>query len=337
MRLLALTESADFVCHRYRLEAYREELARHGWLLGPMALARDTVSFIGQLPRIASADVVVLQRRLLPWWKRRLLRRAAKVLVYDFDDALFFRDSNHRKPAESRVRGARFRATVAMADACLAGNRYLCEQADAYAQEGRVHYFPTCVDERGYPLAEHNHAPGEMELVWIGSRSTMASLKLAQPGMRAAADRLPGLALRVVCDAFPEIHGVRMRPVRWSRETEARELAAADAGVAWLPDHPWSLGKCGLKVLQYMAAGLPVVANPLGIHQELVVHGRTGFLAATPEQWAEALETLAKSPDLRRSMGSEARRRVAQHYSVTRWGPRLAEVIEKVPRTAPRP
>ena len=34
--------------------------------------------------------------------------------------------------------------------------------------------------------------------------------------------------------------------------------------MSWLPDDLWSRGKCGLKVLQYQAAGLPVVANPVG-------------------------------------------------------------------------
>ena len=90
-------------------------------------------------------------------------------------------------------------------------------------------------------------------------------------------------------------------------ETEAAELAEGDIGVAWMPDDSWSLGKCGLKVLQYMAAGLPVVANPVGIHREMIVHGETGFIASTPQQWAEAVARLAADPHIARtSWGQQA-------------------------------
>ena len=113
----------------------------------------------------------------------------------------------------------------------------------------------------------------------------------------------------------------------WSVATEARDLAAADIGISWLADIPFNRGKCGLKVLQYMAAGLPVVANPIGVTSRLVIHGKTGFLASTPEEWAEAIKRLAENPVLRRQMGVAARRIVEERYSVNAWSPQFAELI----------
>ena len=72
----------------------------------------------------------------------------------------------------------------------------------------------------------------------------------------------------------------------WNEQTEAREIAAGHIGVSWIPDDLWSRGKCGLKILQYQAAGLPVVANPVGAHCEMIRDGETGFLATTPDEWA---------------------------------------------------
>jgi glycosyltransferase involved in cell wall biosynthesis len=104
--------------------------------------------------------------------------------------------------------------------------------------------------------------------------------------------------------------------VPWSSAGEAAALAGADIGVAWVPDDPWSRGKCGLKVLQYMAAGLPVVTNPVGVHPEMVLHGQTGFLASGEADWVEAIRTLAADRALRREMGAAGRKLVEERYGV---------------------
>jgi glycosyltransferase involved in cell wall biosynthesis len=176
-----------------------------------------------------------------------------------------------------------------------------------------VTFLPTCVPCGGAVAA---HASNTARLVWIGSRSTLPSLFAAEQCLTAAQMRVPAAELRVVCNVFPMLDVVRVVPRVWSEETEHRELAEADIGVSWLPEHPWSLGKCGLKVLQYMAAGLPVIANPFGVHNELIEHGRTGFLARTRQEWADAVEQLSASPEMRREMGARGRRFVEKNYSV---------------------
>ena len=110
-----------------------------------------------------------------------------------------------------------------------------------------------------------------------------------------------------------------MIPVAWNEQTEAREIAAGHIGVSWLPDDLWSRGKCGLKVLQYQAAGLPVVANPVGSHCEMINGGETGFLATTPDEWVAAITLLAGDARRRQKMGLMARQRVEADYSVSAW------------------
>lgn len=100
--------------------------------------------------------------------------------------------------------------------------------------------------------------------------------------------------------------------------TEGAELASADVGIAWVPADDWSRGKCGLKVLQYMAAGLPVIANPVGLHLELVSPGETGFLAETTAEWINAVRRLASDPGLRTQLGGAGRALVEREYSVAR-------------------
>ena len=332
MKVLALTEGPNHVCYRYRIEAFASALAARGWTLESLPLLPGTFQRSAQLRAAAGADVVILQRKLLPIWQVRLLRKFSKFLIYDFDDALFHRDSYSRKGPMSWARLAHFWATIYAADAVTAGNPYLHEQASDYIDPARVHLMPTTVDLSLYPTARHRRLNADAKLVWIGQHSTLSCLNYAESFLAAAAERLPGLELRVICNRFPQLEGVQVVPRQWSMASEAIELADADIGISWLPDDPWSLGKCGLKVLQYMAAGLPVVANPVGMNREMVDHGRTGFLAVTPEEWADAVRRLAADPVLRQSMGRAGRELVRERYSVHRWAPQFALLIDRLGR-----
>lgn len=337
MKVLALTEGPNHVCYRYRIEAFAPALADRGWTLESLPLDPGTFQRRSQLRRAAEADVVVLQRKLLPMWQLRILRKTAKLLIYDFDDALFCRDSYSRKKSASWARLAHFWATIYTADVVTAGNRYLQEQASAYVMPERVHLMPTCVEPDLYPVAAHFRVGNEVKLVWIGQDSTLPCLTHAQPMLAAASIKTPGIELRVICNQFPELRGVRVVPRQWSATSETREIADVDIGISWLPDDPWSLGKCGLKVLQYMAAGLPVVANPVGMNREMVVHGETGLLASTPQQWAEAIARLAAEPARRRAMGIAGRKRVEQRFSVGRWSGEFAALVDRLARQADAP
>ena len=327
MELLALIESPDHVCYRYRIEAFADALTRHDLILRPVALRSRTLSRTGQLFDARRSDTVILQRRLLPRWQILVLRRAAKRLVYDIDDAVFQRDSYHRKGRYSRRRLGRFKATVRAADVVTVGNDYLRREVIRYIEPDRVRIIPTCVAPGLYRTAGQPRREREVRLAWIGSSSTMNGLHQVQRHLAVAGERVPGLELRVICDRGVELDGVRTVFREWSSETEAAELADCDVGISWLPDDSWSRGKCGLKILQYMAAGLPVVTNPVGTNGELVVPGETGFLANTPEEWAEAIRLLASDAELRHKLGRAGRRLVEERYSVARWQEPFAAAI----------
>jgi glycosyltransferase involved in cell wall biosynthesis len=140
------------------------------------------------------------------------------------------------------------------------------------------------------------------------------------------------LDLKIICDRFLQLRHLPVLCCPWSAATEAVELASADIGISWLPGDLWSRGKCCLKVLQYMAAGLPVVANPIGVQAHLVRHGETGFLAETPEQWSEAIGRLARDPELRRQMGLAGRHRLEREFSVAVGARRWLDLLREVQR-----
>ncbi len=327
MEVLALIESPNHVCYRYRIEAFADALSRRDMMLRPVAIGPRTLSRTGQLFDARRSDTVILQRRLLPRWQIRVLRHAAKRIVYDIDDAVFQRDSYHRKGRHSRQRLGRFKAMVRAADVVTVGNEYLRGEVLRYVESDRVQIIPTCVAPRLYRPADRVRQDQGLRLAWIGSTSTMAGLHHVQPHLAAAGKNVHGLKLRVICDRGVELDGVRTVFREWSTETEAAELADCDVGISWLPDDSWSRGKCGLKILQYMAAGLPVVANPVGTNPEMVIPGETGFLASTPDEWSEAIRLLATDAELREKLGKGGRRLVETNYSVARWEEPFAAAV----------
>jgi glycosyltransferase involved in cell wall biosynthesis len=313
VRLVALVEHPDHVCCRYRLAAFRPALEQAGHALDLVALPKRWWSRLLLFRRLRGA-YVVLQRFLLPGWQLAVLRRQVARLIFDLDDAVFLRDSYSRKSMHHPRRMRRFAATARAADAVVAGNSFLAAVAARHADVRRVHVIPTCVDPDRY--VPRTHEGDGKTLAWVGSSITLRGLEAINPLLEALGEAIPGLRLKVICDRFPTFRNLTVIPCPWNSAREAADLAAADVGISWIPDDLWSRGKCGLKVLQYKAAGLPVVANPVGVHPEMIAHNQTGLLAATPEQWYVAVRRLVGDADTRARMGLAARRRLEARYSV---------------------
>jgi glycosyltransferase involved in cell wall biosynthesis len=317
VRLAALVDSPNHVCCRYRIAAFQPWLEQAGHALDLVSLPRRWWARWLLFRRLRGANVVV-QRQLLPRWQLAILRRHVRHLLFDFDDAVFLRDSYSPRGLHHAGRLARFAATVRACDAVVAGNSFLAEQAARFVPADSVYVIPTCVDPASYPEGERNgdRVGDGRELVWVGSSSTLRGLHAIAPVLEEIGRRVPGTRLKIICDRFLELKHLPVIRCRWSQASEAAEIAAADIGIAWVPDDLWSKGKCGLKLLQYMAAGLPVIANPVGAHTEMVRQGVNGALVRTTEEWVEAVANLAADEPLRRRMGRASRIVLEAQYSV---------------------
>ncbi len=337
MRLLALVDAPEHVCCRYRIRAFEPALNRSGWSLTCQGLSRGLIARLRQLAEAGAYDAVILQRKLLPRWELAILRRHARQFVFDFDDAVLFRDSYDRRGPYSSRRERRFAATVTSADMVLAGNDFLADCAlRAGAPASRVRMIPTCVEPALYPSPGRKPPTEHVDLVWIGSSSTLQGLQRQQPLLDLLGREVPGLRLRVICDRFPRLDRLPVVPIPWSEQWEGRDLADGQIGISWLPDDPWSRGKCGLKVLQYQAARLPVVANPVGVQPEMIEPGRTGFLPANDREWVEAIRTLVQDQKLREAMGRLARDRVESGFSVQAWSDAFVAAVTAADQGARR-
>ncbi len=153
---------------------------------------------------------------------------------------------------------------------------------------------------------------------------------MIRPAFARLAMRVPDLRLRVICSAFPDWPEITIERVAWSSATEARELASAHVGIMPLSDDAWTRGKCAFKLLQYMAAGLPCVASPVGANAEAVVDGVTGFHASDVDQWVSRLGALLESPELRAQFGAAGLAHVQARYSMSAYRARYLELLSRL-------
>ena len=256
-------------------------------------------------------------------FEKRLLSKNGRV-VFDFDDAIFI---------------GRNEAAVAWMCAHAAwvtpGNEYLAVFARRFTPNVTV--IPTVIDTDRYEMAGQRPAGAPVRVGWSGSdQSIAAALFPSLPMLEALQERL-GFEFVIVTNTRPTLPVSRLRFtfVPWKAEEEGALGRHMDVGLMPLVDDAFQRGKCGLKLLQYMAAGLPAVASPVGVNAEIVLEGETGFLARTDDDWGAALEKLVRSADLRESMGRHGRRRCEDSYSIRRWLPELITILNRVASDRP--
>lgn len=295
------------------------------------ATARAMLRRLGDLRGLRGADLLWIEKEALPWLpfalERRLLPRGVPYAL-DFDDAVFHRYDMHRLAPVRLVLGRKFDRLMAGAALVTAGNAYLAERA-RQAGAPRVEIIPTVVDAQAYGAAPPaGDAP--LRIGWIGSPSTWAEyLAPMLPALLATAGASNARLVAVGAGAAAPPHPLLERH-DWSEDEEVRLIRGMDIGIMPLTDTPWARGKCGYKLIQYMACGLPVIASPVGVNREIVAHGVNGFLAETPAEWEGALRLLAGDPGLRRRMGAAGRQKAEAEYSLQVWGPRLAALLRAV-------
>jgi hypothetical protein len=250
-------------------------------------------------------------------------------MVTDYDDAVFHRYDLHGSSGIRRVLGTKIDKVMRHSSTVFAGNTYLADRARA-AGAPRVEIVPTVVDVDSYNFKSSAIECGRRHIGWIGTPGTWKEyMTPMMPLLGSIAETHGARVLTIGAGQAAEPHPV-LDSLPWSEESEVALIHKMDIGIMPLTDTPWALGKCGYKLIQYMACGLPVVASPVGVNADIVEHGVNGFLASTDAEWRDAIGTLLSVPDLRRRMGAAGRKKVERDYSLQVWGPRVAAMLRDV-------
>jgi glycosyltransferase involved in cell wall biosynthesis len=325
-RVLVLATNLAQASYRLRIAALMPLLKERGVEFDVYLRPRGLLASSKLQARLRDSDgydAVLIQRKFLSPAEAKLLRRHAKRILYDIDDALMFHNREIGRISRWRT-NRNFEATATMIDHVVAGNEYLAKLFRDRGREASI--IPTMLDSGRYLVKQHEPT-ATPRLVWIGSRSTIQYLRDIVPALEEAARQVPGLRLLTIANATVQSSVLQVEHIEWTQAGEAAALCTGDIGIAPTPKDPWTMGKCGFKILQYMASGLPVIASPVGANAQIVQEGATGFLPMRNADWPSAVLKLAGDVDLRARMGATSRDLAATRYTLERAADDWARIL----------
>jgi len=271
-------------------------------------------------------DVMWIEKELFPWlpfWLEDVFLNGPPAIL-DFDDAIFHNYDLNSSWVIRRVLGKKIDRLMARVHTVVVGNSYLASRASE-AGAKRIEYIPTVVDDEKY-RARPRHNDSACVIGWIGTPITAAYLHELGDALTVLA-KSERVRFVLIGSGPISFVGIPTEIHSWFEETEQEKITLFDVGVMPLIDAPWERGKCGYKLIQYMAAGIPVVASPVGANIDIVDHGVNGYLARSKDEWLHFLRLLVRDPELRQSMGKAGRSKVEQRYSLKMAAPKLAQVM----------
>lgn len=293
---------------------YRYDTGSYGFFSLIKAYAKRLLAML----TIDRYDLVWIEKEALPWlplWLENIFLKDCKY-VLDFDDAIFHDYDQHRLKIVRLVFGHRIDGLMKQSTLVVAGNNYLANRAKRCGAKN-VYVIPTVIDIDRYKLSSFNNSSegSPLCIVWIGSPSTVSYIYQIKNALINLAKK-HNFILKVIGAGSIKIPGVNIKKVEWSEDTEVKNLMASDIGIMPLKDSCWERGKCGYKIIQYMACGLPSVASAVGANIEIINSSSVGFLASSQEEWEAALDHLLSDHKLRRTIGKKGRERVESYYCI---------------------
>lgn len=310
-RIIFLTEPLNSPSTRFRVLQNILEFKKLNFDTTVEVIPKKIPARIKLFHSLPSYDIVFLQRRLLQWWTLWYIRRKSKVLIYDFDDAVLFRDSN-ASDFYSFSRLKRFKHSLKFSNLVIVGNEYLKKLSLPYSDN--VYVIPTGIDMQTYVPGPSRSSSGPLTIGWIGSAPNLFYLKQIREAINELYQLTKSFKLKIVCDDFIEGFKCPVEKKIWKEEEEVKDIQSFDIGIFPLEEDLWTKGKCALKLLQYMSCGIASVSSTSEVTSSIIRDGINGFLASNPGQWIKKIKILLDHPDRLKPMGLKARKSLKGTY-----------------------
>jgi glycosyltransferase involved in cell wall biosynthesis len=280
-----------------------------------------------QLLRCRSYDLLWIEKELLPYipaWLEIFLTKGVPYIV-DYDDAQFHMYDHYSSKLVKLFLADKIDTIISNSILTIAGNQYIANRASK-AGAKRIEIIPTVVDLNRYSLKRDVGRNEPFNIGWIGSPITTRYLKSMKPIFQELNQKY-NCTFTMIGAGNLNFEGVKLNIKEWKESSEVENLKDFNVGIMPLDNNIWERGKCGIKLIQYMACGLPVVGTPIGVNREIIKHGINGFQATSANEWIEYLSMLAENRDLRYVMGENGRKMVESNYCLGITAPKLCQLL----------
>jgi glycosyltransferase involved in cell wall biosynthesis len=261
-------------------------------------------------------DVLWIEYELFPWiplLEELLLKFSNIPYIVDYDDAIFNNYEMHQNIFTRSLLKNKIKKVMKNAAVVITGNNYLKNYA-LNAGARQVNFIPTVIDLNHYKK-QASLKNSVCTLGWIGTPATEKYLSLIKPALMEVSKKIP-LKLLIVGGKSFKVDNLEIEYIDWHEETEASNIYKMDIGLMPLVDDEWTRGKCGYKLIQYMACAKPVIASPVSANCDIVDHQLNGLLANSTQEWVDAILTLATQSDLREQFGLAGQKKIEASYCV---------------------
>jgi len=249
-----------------------------------------------------------------PAFLEKRIARRGKPIIYQLDDPLYV---PYRSPWNGYLSYLKCFGKVAeiakVSRVVIVNSRHHREYVEQF--NSNVWQIPSVVDTEKYHYQQPSPNGAPVCIGWSGSPSTVGNIAIVADALRLLAERVE-YRLHLIGGTDFNLPGVRYTAQNWCEETEVEDLRQMQIGIVPIPVNEWNKRKFYMKVVQYMALGIPPVATPIGSNPEVIEHGTIGFLADTTEEWVNHLHRLIADPELRAAMSRRAAEVAEEKYSL---------------------
>ncbi|WP_167616527.1 glycosyltransferase [Maribellus sediminis] len=248
-----------------------------------------------------------------------MVRKRRKKIVFDVDDAIHL--------AGKRNAGDRTKTSIRLADVVITS----CPVLYNFAKEHNSNTFIiTSAVNTDVLLPSFPKQNSVVTIGWIGSSWTTKYLELLRTVFEQLSSRYTLKLLLIGASSHDAKFKIDTEFAEWSEHAEAGKLQAIDIGIMPLFDNEFERAKGGYKLFQYMAAGKPVLASPVGINNTIVVNGENGFLCADEKEWLNKLSYLIEHPEKRLKMGGKGREAAVLKYGLVPCAKKLLGALDSI-------
>lgn len=272
---------------------------------------------------LRSSSNLIIEREALPYLPYAIeqLFLANKRYILDFDDNVW-EDYRNKLFLDKK-----YDRLVQNASGVIVGNRFLEEYVKNL--NPNTIKIPTVINLDTYRMSEPIQKFEKLTLIWIGSSVTYKYIKLFSSIFQELTRTIDFDLIIIASESLQhsKIDGVSMKFYDWSSETEINFLQRSHIGIMPLSEDSFSQGKSGFKLVQYMAAGLPMIASPIGENCSIVEHGINGFLPTNTAEWIDALSKLS-DPVIYSSFSKKSLEK-SYDFSIQKYFPIYKQFIDK--------